>query len=160
MVGLLDGLLELPCIDLRVEPVVELRMAQEDQVVDGYHAADIRLADAKGQFAAQSVIDLHTIVKQVFDNAFGPPPGFGKGQGRIVGIAKRYVVLRNNLSPQLVTPLVGGIEAQVQLGIILGDIVHQRPSVVAQSCAVAHNPFRVVSYLHLDDLGAKIRKID
>ena len=133
-------------------------MAQEDQVVDSYHAADVRLADAKGQFATQSVIDLYTIVEQVFDDAFASPPGFGKGQGRVVGIAERYIVLRHNLSPQLVAPLVWGIESQVQLGIILGDVVHQRPPVVAQSRAIPHNPFRVVSYLHLVNLGAKLRK--
>ena len=46
------ALQEFPGIDLRVEPVIELRMAQEDQVVDGHHALDVRLADAEGQFAA------------------------------------------------------------------------------------------------------------
>ena len=79
MVGLLDGLQELPGIDLRVYPMIVFRMAQEDQVVDGHHAADVRLADAEGQLTAQPVIDLYLVPLQVLYHTLGSPPGFGKG---------------------------------------------------------------------------------
>ena len=72
-------------------------------------------------------------------------------------IAEGDVVLGHNLSAQLIAPLVWGIESQVQLTVLLGDVVHQRPSVVAESCAVAHNALCVVSYLHHINFGAKIR---
>ena len=75
-----------------------------------------------------------------------------------MGIAKGYIVLGDNLSAQLIAPLVWGIEPQVQLTVILGDIVHQRSSVVAQSCAVSHNALCVVSYLHHLNFGANIHK--
>ena len=51
MVGLANGLTELPGIDLRVYPVIKLRMTQEDEVVDGDDATDATLADAPWEFA-------------------------------------------------------------------------------------------------------------
>ena len=63
-------------------------------------------------------------------------------------IAERYIVLGHNLPAQFIAPLVWSIEPQVQQPVLLGDVVHQRPSVVAQSRAIPHNPLRVVSYLH------------
>jgi hypothetical protein len=47
---------------------------------------------------------------------------------------------------------------QVQLMVMLGDVVHQRPSVVAQSRAITHDSLCVVSYLHHVNLGANIQK--
>ena len=38
MIGFADGLTELPGIDFRVNPMIELWVAQEDQVVDGDNA--------------------------------------------------------------------------------------------------------------------------
>ena len=70
MIGLADGLTELPGIDLRVDPVVELRMAQEDQVVDGHHTLDTALSDADGQFARESVKHLDTVALQVAHDPF------------------------------------------------------------------------------------------
>ena len=60
-----EGLTELPGIDLRVDPVVELGMAQEDEVVDGDDAMDAAFADAPWEFAWQPMIQLHTVVLQV-----------------------------------------------------------------------------------------------
>ena len=80
MVGFLDGLQKFPGIYLRVYPMVVFRMAQENQVVYGHHAADICLADAKGQFATQSVIDLYLVPLQVFYQTLGSPPSLIKGQ--------------------------------------------------------------------------------
>ena len=48
VVRLIDGATELPGIDLRIEPRIELRVAQEDEVVDGHHAADATATDAHG----------------------------------------------------------------------------------------------------------------
>lgn len=75
-----------------------------------------------------------------------------------MGIAEGYIILGDNLSAQLVTPLVWGIEPQIYLPILLGDVVYQRPSVVAQSRAVAHNPFCVVSYNNFRHIGCKDTK--
>ena len=66
--------------------------------------------------------------------------------------------LCDNLSAQLVTPLVGSIESQIQLRIILGDVVHQRPTVVAQSSAIAHDALCVVSNDHFRHIGCKVTK--
>ena len=73
MVGLANGLAELPSIDFRVEPMVEFGMAQENQVVDGYDAANTAFSDADGQFTRQSVIELHAVAPQVADNAACAP---------------------------------------------------------------------------------------
>ena len=61
VVGLADGLPELPCIDLRVNPMVELGVAEEDEVVDGDHTGDAALTDADGQFAGKAVVELDAV---------------------------------------------------------------------------------------------------
>ena len=48
MIGLVDSLTELPCVDLCVEPVVKFWMAQENEVVDSDHTLDATLTDAEG----------------------------------------------------------------------------------------------------------------
>ena len=75
MIGLADGLAELPGIDLRVEPVVILGMTQENEVVDGDYALDAALTDTDGQFARETVVDLYTVTPEVVDNTIGTPEG-------------------------------------------------------------------------------------
>ena len=48
MVSLAEGMTELPGVDLRVNPVIVLWVAQENQVVDGDDALDATLANADG----------------------------------------------------------------------------------------------------------------
>ena len=74
VVGLLQRLTELPGINLRVRPMVELGMTQEDKVVDGHHAADATLPDAYRQLTRQPMIELHTIMSQVLYHARHTPP--------------------------------------------------------------------------------------
>ena len=51
MGGLAQGATELPGVELDIDGIVKLGMAQEYQIVDGNHAGDAALTDAKGQFA-------------------------------------------------------------------------------------------------------------
>ena len=73
VVGLTDGLAELPGVDLRVEPVVVLGVAQEDEVVDGDHALYTALGDAYGQLARETVEELDAVVKEVADDPLAAP---------------------------------------------------------------------------------------
>ena len=74
MVGLADGLTELPGIELRVYPMVELGMTEEDEVVDGDDALDATATDAYGQLARQTVIELYAIATEVANDATAAPP--------------------------------------------------------------------------------------
>ena len=65
VVGLAERLTEFTGIDAGVEPAVVLRVAQEDKVVDGDHGADSRPPDAYGQFARETVEQLHAVAQQV-----------------------------------------------------------------------------------------------
>ena len=51
MGGLAQGATELPGVELDIDGIVKLGMAQEYQIVDGNYAGDAALTDAKGQFA-------------------------------------------------------------------------------------------------------------
>ena len=53
--------------------MIELWVAQEDQVVDGDNALDATLADADGKFARESVIELHAVALKVSDDASTAP---------------------------------------------------------------------------------------
>ena len=73
VVGLAKRLTELPGIDLRVEPVVVLRMTQEDEVVYGHHTLDAALADANGKLAGESVVELNTVAKEILHDTVSAP---------------------------------------------------------------------------------------
>ena len=145
MIRLPEGLTELPGIDLRVDPVVELGMAQEDEVVDGDDAPDAALADADGQFARESVKHLDTVALQIAHDPLRTPQSFAEGQMRRGGVAEPHVLLQPDLLPEMIPALIGCIETQLQR--ITRQIVHQGTSVTPQSCAVAHDALGVESYL-------------
>ncbi len=65
VVGLADGLPELPCIDLRVNPMVELGVAEEDEVMDGDNALDAAAPDAHGQLTGKTMKELYAIALQL-----------------------------------------------------------------------------------------------
>ena len=145
MIGLTDGLTELPGINLRVDPVVELGMTQEDQVVDRDDALDAALTDADGEFAGESVKHLDTIALQVAYDAFRAPEGLAEGQRRRGRVAETDVRLLFDLLSERVSALIGGIESQLQG--VGGQIVYQGASVAPQSCAVTHDALGVETYL-------------
>ena len=73
MVGLAESTTELPGVDLRVNPVIVFRVAQENQVVDGDDALNATLADTDRKFARESVIELYAIMLKVVYNAMSAP---------------------------------------------------------------------------------------
>ena len=149
MVSLPDGLTELPGIDLRIDPVVELRVAHEDQVVDGHHTLDATLADAQWQFTREAVVHLYPILLQILHNAMTAPDGLVEGQVAVLRIAEHQAWNRDNLFPQVVTSLVGGIEMEAQALVQTGDVVDEGASVTAETCGIAHDALGVISYNHI-----------
>ena len=129
MVCLLDGPTELPRIDLRIDPWIELWMAQEDQVVDGYHALDPTLADAPGQLPAQAVIHLHLVFFQVSHNASVSPQRLLERKNALLGVTEADPWQSLNLAAQVVMTLVRGVETQSQTVWQIGEVAHQRTAV-------------------------------
>ena len=121
-------------------------MAQEDEVMDGHHALDARLAKSCRQFARQPVEELYAVGHEVADDAPTAPPRL---EHAVFGIAEVDVRLDDDLLSELVVPFVGGIEAQVKtVGTCRGEVVDQRAAVAAQSCGIAYDAFCVESYCH------------
>ena len=131
MVCLLDGPTELPRIDLRIDPRIELRMSQEDQVVDGHHTLDPTLPDAPGQLSAQPVIYLHLVFLQVSHDADVSPQRFLERKNTSLGITKTDPGQSLHLTAQVVTSLVRSIETQSQTVWQIGQVTHQRTSITA-----------------------------
>ena len=149
MIRLPDGLTELPRIDLRVYPVVELRMAEEDQVVDGHHTLDASPADAYWQFTRETVIHLYPVLFQILHDATTAPDGLVEGQVTILGIAEHQTGGRDDLFTQVVTSLVGSIESEAEGRVQTGDVVDEGSSVTAETCGIAHDALGVISYNHI-----------
>jgi len=137
MGGLAQGATELPCVETHIDGIVELRMAQEDEVVDGDDAGDATLADANRQLARQTVIELHTIMQEIADDIVTAPQRRQMGGEHGVGIAESDVGTLEYLIAQMLATGIGGIEAELQG--ILGQIVDQRAAIGAQACAVAND---------------------
>ena len=162
MVGLLERLTELPGVNLRVDLVVELRQSEEDQVVDGHHTLDAALADADGQFAREPVEELHAVALQVLHDAVAAP--VGRAQFRVLGdsrgVAELHVFLLHDLFPQVVAPLVGGIQPHLQG--VGGEVVHECTAVASQACTVFHDALgiiaddRIVSHVRLKCLNTNL----
>ena len=131
MVCLLDGPTELPRIDLRIDPRIELRMPQEDQVVDGHHTLDSTLPDTSGQLSAQAVIYLHFVFLQVSHDAGVSPQRLLERQNTSLGITKTDPGQSLHLTAQVVTSLVRSIETQSQTVWQIGQVTHQRTSITA-----------------------------
>ena len=125
MIGFFQRATEFPGIDLGIQPVVELRVAQEDEVVDGHDTADAALADTHGQFAGETMIDLDAVFLQILDDARAAPDGFVEGHGAVLRITELEVRSGGYLAAQVVAPLVWGIETQPQAGGEAGDVVDE-----------------------------------
>ena len=132
MIGLADGLAELPGIDLRVEPVVILGMTQENEVVDGDYALDAALTDTDGQFARETMEHFHAVAPQLGNNPPRAPEGLAKR--RAIRITETNIRQLGYLAAQILTTRIGGIEAQVE--VAASQIVDKRAAIAAKSCAV------------------------
>ena len=73
MGSLAQGATELPGVEFYIDGIVKLGMAQEYQIVDGNHARDAALTDAKGELARQSMIELDAIVLKIGNDTLGAP---------------------------------------------------------------------------------------
>ena len=131
MVCLLDGPTELPRIDLRIDPRIELRMPQEDQVVDGHHTLDSTLPDTPGQLSTQAVIYLHLVFFQVSHDAGVSPQRLLERKNASLGITKTDPGQPLHLTAQVVTSFVRGIETQSQTVWQIGQVTHQCTSITA-----------------------------
>ena len=141
MVGLLDGAAEFPGIYTTVQPVVVFGVAQKDKVVDGDNAPDATLAYADGQFARQSVKHLNAVAAEVIHYPPAAPQSLAQRCGGSFGKVECHIVALHHLGAQVLATFVGSIEMQMQGK--LSQVVDQRASVAAQSCAVAHNTLGV-----------------
>ena len=146
-VGLAESLPKLPLINLRVQPMVVFRVAQEDEVVNGDHATDAGTPQPHGQLARQPVIDGDAVGLQVVYDAARAPPGLAQRSRVPLGVAEVHPL--DYLSTQLVTPFVRSIEAQLHVAVAEPyQVVDQRTSVATQSCSVAHDALGVNTYYH------------
>ena len=75
VVGLTEGMAELPLVETGVEPVVVLGVAQEDEVVDGDDAADAGTTETHGELAGEAVVDVDTVADEVADDVARTPQG-------------------------------------------------------------------------------------
>ena len=139
MVCLPHGVMELPGVDLHVDGLVVLRVAQEDQVVDGHHTADAVFTQSDGQFAGESVIEFYTVALEGFHHPARTPERLADKRQR----ESRHTEhgLGRYLTAEAHEPLRRRIEAQLQgQG---SEVAHQRAAVVAQTAAVAHQALGV-----------------
>ena len=147
VVGLAQRLAELPFVYLRVQPVVVLRMAHKNQVVDGDNATNACLAQTHRQLARQTVIDGDTIAHQVTNNAARAPPRLAQRCRVTLRITELGTL--DNLSAQVVTPLVRSIQPQLHIAVAQTyQVVDQCAPIAAQPCPVAHNALSVYSNYH------------
>ena len=72
-ISLLAGHPELPGIDLGIDPMIILRMTEEDQVMNGHHAFDSRFPNPKGQFPGQPMEEVYPIPLEVVNDPFTAP---------------------------------------------------------------------------------------
>ena len=148
MVGLAHRLTELPGVDLRVEPVVVLGMAQEDEVVDGDHTSDATAGDAHGQLARETVVEFDTVAAQAPEDAVAAPVGLGEtAQGQTAGVARADIVAAHDLAPQVADAVVGGVEAHLERQ--RREVVDERAGIAAQARGIAEGALGVVSDDHL-----------
>ena len=148
MISLTDGLPELPGIDLCINPVVELRIAQEDKVMDSNHTADAALMNAPREFSREAMVQLHSVLLQILHNTMGTPDGLVKWQVTILRIAERQSWCRKNLFTQVVTSLVRSIEIKAHTTVQSDDIVDESTSITTETCGIAHNALGIISDYH------------
>ena len=139
--------------DFRIEwkpvyQVVVLRTVEENQVVDGHHAAASGAPDVQWQLVAQAVEDVHSVAAYVRSHApYAPqrpqlPP---HPRQREVDMEP---VERRNLVEERRAPRVGRVEMIFVVRFKLRENAQREPAVVAQSGAVLCRPFGVKSYFH------------
>ena len=149
-VGLTQCLSELPFVDSRVYPMVVFRVAHENQVVDGHYTADALLTQSDRQFTRQAVIHLNTVALQVTQHTARAPPSLPECRRVPIGIAELHISITDNLSAQVVTPLIRCIQAQLHVAVAHAyEVVHQCTSVAAQSRTVSDYAFRINTNNHL-----------
>ena len=136
MGGLAQGASELPCVELYVDGIVKLGMTQENKIVDGNHAGDAALTDAKGKFARQTMIELDAIALKIGNDTLGAPVSVAQWPA-LVGKLKCYIGALCDLVTQRIATSIGGIETELQG--ILCQIVNQRAAIGTKTCAVANN---------------------
>ncbi len=147
MVGFAHRLTKLPGVDLCVEPVVVLGVAQEDEVVDGDHALYTALGDAYGQLAREAVVEFNAVTAQAAEDAMAAPVGLGEpAQGQAAGIARTDIVTAHDLAPQMADAVVGGVKTHLEGQRC--EVVDERAGVTAQARGVAEGALGVVTDDH------------
>ena len=130
-------------VEISVYALVIFWMAHEDEVVYGHDAFDATIFDAYGQFAGETMEDVHAVGYELLRDATMSPPVFLQAATRVFWIAKRDVVGLAYLCSQVFMPTVGGIQPEVKVWVTVGERVDKRAPIVAQARVVAHDALGV-----------------
>ena len=123
-VGLFQRLVELPTVNQCVPPMVELRMAHKDKVVNGYNGVDACVFNALGQFARQAMKHLYAIAQQVFHHAATSPRCLLQRVFRALGIHHAQVWRTFHLSGQVFSARIGCIKQQLCVRVKVRKVVN------------------------------------
>ena len=123
-VGLFQRFVELPTVNQRVPPMVELRMAHKDKVVNGDNGVNACAFNAFGQFAREAMKHLYAIAQQVFHHAATSPRRLLQRVFRALGIHHAQVWRTFHLSGQVFSARIGCIKQQLCVGIEGSKVVN------------------------------------
>ena len=123
-VGLFQRFVELPTVNQRVPPMIELGMAHKNKVVNGDNGVDACVFNALGQFARQAMKHLYAIAQQVFHHAATSPRRLFQRVFRVLGVHHAQVRRTFHLSGQVFSARIGCIKQQLCVGIEGSKVVN------------------------------------
>ncbi len=133
-------------VNLAIYPRVPLGMAFEDQIVDGDHGFDAALGESKGQFMAETMVEVDLVLPKEGAEAHTTPPSAGHF-ARLVDVQRRGCEWGDCRRFQTDGR---GVEVVVMVVLaMLKEFLDQGAAVVAQSCGGAKQAFGIKSDLHL-----------
>ena len=144
--GFFKRLAELPPVNQRVPPVVELGMTHKDEVVNGDNGVDSCGFYALWQFARQPMEHVYAVAQQVFHHASASPRSLLQCVFRALGIHHAQVLRTFHLSGQIFSALIGCIKQQLHVRIEGCEIVHKVASVCSQPRSITHHALGIKAY--------------
>ena len=145
-VGLFQRFVELPTVNQRVPPMVELGMAHKNKVVNGDNGIDACVFNAFGQFARQAMKHLYAIAQQVFHHAATSPRCLLQRVFRALGVHHAQVRRTFHLSGQVFSARIGCIKQQLCVRVKVRKVVNQVSSIRSQARSVTHYAFGIKAH--------------
>ena len=147
-VGLATSIPELVIIDDAIQPVIILRITQENQVMNGHHAAYSRAVNPHGQLIAQAVVQLHPVLQQTAFDKEGAPQSLATFHQEGVRLYRSHILVLQQGVIQRILAFLGNVHSVLVLVAIRSHRLYHESAVIAQPGKVGVGSLCIKSYNH------------